>query len=317
MNAALASIFLMIGIGIIFYTIFRSRRSEAESEAALQIQDLLDLESLEDAPVDDATERKKSKRSQRLVNSLSGSLSRSKIAQTDDGKGIISQVNRWLYLGGMRDDYTPEQYIAQTGVIWVLGIGGAVLLSISGTLPPFLTGLGALYALIYPVIRVRRNIKNRQDKIEREIPNFISELYMSLSAGIMINQAIVRSARAAAEDGNGDILPREFAQAQVEYTMGGLDEETALRRVAWRCGLDSVSNLVEALIQGIRTGSDLRVTLLNYSDQAQEMWNQAMREYKNSKEPSITIGVVVTMGGGFIIYSAPLLVGLMETLNSM
>ena len=55
-------------------------------------------------------------------------------------------------------------------------------------------------------------------------------------------------------------------------------------------------------------------TLREYSNQAQEMWQQDMRAYKNKKEPMVTVGLVITMFGAFIIYATPMMIGLLKSI---
>jgi hypothetical protein len=45
------------------------------------------------------------------------------------------------------------------------------------------------------------------------------------------------------------------------------------------------------------------------------MWRQDIRNFKNRKEPLVTIGVVIAMFGAFIIMISPILIGLLETLS--
>jgi len=318
MEVIIALIFAS-GISLIGSYFYRKTRTDANAEASKQIEELFDLEALGDMPepVSGETEKIKHDRKQQLIDSLAGSLSRSQTLNTEDGRSFLSALDHKLILAGKRAKYSPEQYLAFTLSMWSLGIFLALFLILTVSITKILPVAIVLYFLAYPVLRLRADINNRQSEIAVEVPDFINELYMSMTAGTTIDQAIVRCAQNAATDRPDAILPREFAQAQVEYTVGGKTKEEALRGISYRTGVDSVSNLVEALIQGDKTGSKVTDTLSAYSDQAQEMWNQAMRLFKNKKEPAITIGVVITMGGAAGIYTTPLLVGMLESLGSL
>lgn len=319
MSPVLIAMLLMIGLALIISFYFRRGRYRAAAVAEQQIEEILDIESL--GPIPEAPPTLPGapipSRRERGINSLASGLSGLKLLRSDEGRSLLEELDRRLVLAGRRDRMSPEQALATVLSIWAVGVIAPIVLAFFVPIPKLLLLIIVGFFLAYPFLRLRQDIRNRQDQIEVEVPFFINEIYMSLSAGATIDQAIVRAAQTGQEDGLDSILAKEFAQAQVEYSMGGKDQEQALRGVSERTGVASVANLVEALIQGLRTGADLSVTLKDYSDQAQELWAQAMRDYKNRKDPAITIGVVITMGGGFLIYAAPLFSGMLETLSSL
>jgi tight adherence protein C len=318
MGPALVSILFALGLALIIIWYLRRGRVQAAAAATRQIHEILDVESLGDIP--DAPPELPTiepGRKEKSIDALAAILSKTRTLRSADGRSFMAELDHRLILAGLRDRYTPEQALALALSIWALGVALPLLLGFIFPFPKLLLIIIVVFFLLYPILRLRQDIKNRQEEIEVEVPFFINELYMSLSSGATIDQAIVRAARTGKEDGLQNILAREFAQAQVEYSMGGKTQEQALRDVTYRTGVYSVANLVEALVQGLRTGADLSKTLNDYADQAQELWAQAMRDFKNRKDPAITIGVVITMFGGFMIYAAPLLVGMFEALSGL
>jgi tight adherence protein C len=320
MSPGFIAILFALGLALIIVTYYRQSQRRSAQMAEEQIEEILDIDSLgqvPDAPISAAKQGAEVSPGRKIINSLADALSGMKMIRTDEGRDFLTDLDQRLVLAGRRDQYTPEQALALALAIWGLGVALPIFLVFVFPLPKILVIIIVIFFLFYPFLRLRRDIRNRQDQIEVEIPFFINEVYMSLSAGATIDQAIIRAADSDQRDGYQSILAREFAQAQIEYSMGGRDQITALRDIYQRTGVDSVSGLVEALIQGIRTGADLSLTLQNYSDQAQELWAQAMRDFKNRKDPAITIGVVITMSGGFLIYAAPLLAGMVEALGNL
>jgi len=79
----------------------------------------------------------------------------------------------------------------------------------------------------------------------------------------------------------------------------------------------SVQNLVDVIVQGMRTGTEMGEVLGEYGKQARETWRQDMRTYMARKEPMVTISVVITMFGGFILFAAPLVLNVAHTLSSV
>jgi tight adherence protein C len=319
MSPGFIAIIFALGLALIIISYYRQSQRRSAQMAEEQIEQILDISSLGQVPESGASaeDQDSGPALRRIINGFADRLAGINMLRSDDGRDFLADLDRRLVLAGRRDKYTPEQALAVAVAIWVVGVGLPIFAAFVFPVPKFLVVIVAIFFLLYPLLRLRIDIRNRQDQIEVEVPFFINEIYMSLSAGATIDQAIVRAAQSDQRDGYDSILAREFAQAQVEYSMGGRNQIEALRDIYRRTGVDSVSGLVEALIQGLRTGADLSLTLQNYSDQAQELWAQAMRDFKNRKDPAITIGVVITMSGGFLIYAAPLLAGMIETLGQL
>ena len=308
--------FLVLAVIFLGYYVITRNRSQASSEANRRVADILDLDELvePDASVDSSGSPERTKRP-RAINTLAERIADSEYAKQEDSRSFMSELDRRLILAGIRNSYSPEQAIAASLAIWSFGTLLPVLAALAFPINPFVVIMVAVFFLFYPFLKLRSLINNRQSQIDSEIPSFISNIAMALSANLTIDEAIIHAARTSSVDSDDSILPAEFAVAQLQYSVGGYNQETALRMIRDRCGTESVDNFVEALVQGILTGSDLARVLEDYVDQAQEMWNQSMREFKNKKDPAITIGVVITMFGGVIIYMTPLAMEVMRTMT--
>lgn len=308
------SLLLMTALFIAARSYLARGFEQAETEAERRMRELLSEEELGEAPERRPEARRKPGMSERLAAWIAARP----ILQQEEGRSFMERLEGWLFQAGLRSRYTPEQALAHAISVWTIGVGGLIFLRIGIGLPSAIFLPAALFFAAYPPLKLRAEIHERQDKIRAEIPFFIQQLYMALSSGMStIDEAIRRVARTAEEDPYESILAREFAQAQMEYRVGGKSVEEALRGISHRTGVTSVENLVEALIQGLRSGTEMRQVLLEYSDQAREMWRQDMRIYQNRKQPLVTLGLVITMFGGVIIWAVPLLIQMMQTLSGM
>lgn len=310
---------LLIVLGVLFFgRYFLVRKDqEAETEATRRAHDLLASGSLGSAPTS-APDEEATKRSG-IVDRLADRLASSTLLQDrDDGKNFMERLDLALIQAGLRSRYTPEKALALALTIWAVGVVMPLLFILVAELPKALVLPAVVFFALYPPLKLKQLITSRKEAIEAEVPFFINDLYMAISTGALtIDQAIVRVARTSEEDPHDSILAREFAQAHVEYTMGGKTQVEALRDVGRRTGVVSVQNLCEALVQGIRTGTEMPKILREYSNQAQEMWHQAMRTFKNRKEPLVTLGLVITMFGAFIIFATPMVIGLMKSIGGL
>jgi Flp pilus assembly protein TadB len=316
-NPLVISFLFVTSVFLFVYYFKIAGRDRANEESTRRITDILDLEGLEN-PDEIEVQTDGKRKTPKAIDDIANRIARSQTAQSDDAKTFLSELDHRLVLAGLRDRMTPEQAIASALSIWAVGIIVPLLAFLSG-FNTLICIIIMVYALLYPVLKLKSLINKRQASINSDIPFFINDILMSLSSSnITINQAILRATKTAALDREEAILAHEFAIAHMQYTAGGVNQETAFREIAWRCGTESVSNLTEALAQGATEGSsNLRKILEEYSTQAQEMWNQDMREYKNKKDTLFTLGVVMTMFGGVIIYMTPLIVEISQTFQQV
>lgn len=306
-----------VAIGLAVYLLLwvvLNRSEGAHSREEDHFQKILDQNELGSAP----QVSKKSAQRDSLNEKLSEGLKDSSVLNQKDGQQFMERLDYWLLMGGIRDRYTPESALARAITIWVGGVFAGIVLYLIG-LPSLLAAAVILYAIAYPPLKLRSLINQRQDAIKAEVPFFIGEVYMAISSGMTtIDDAINRVAKTSKEDQVGDsILSQEFALATAEYRVGGLSQELALRRVGYRTGVIAVQNLVEALIQGLRTGTAMQEVLIEYMTTAQEIWRQDMRSYQKRKMPLVTVGLIITMFGALIIWATPLLIGFSRVLGGL
>lgn len=310
----IAVILLVIALAILARVYIVNSRKREETETDRMMKRLLDEKmDAEPAPPPKPEKEKRPPISTRIEEKLM----LSKWLHQEDGQSVLDHIRRQLILSG-QENVTPERWLAQAITIWILGAGLPIVGWALGLLPALLAVPIVLFFSIYPPMKLRNQVNERQDDIRREVPFFIQQLYMTMSSGMtVLDDAILRVAKTSEEDPYDNILAREFARAQTEYRLGGVDREEALRGVSERTGVVAVENLVEALIQGLRTGADMNYVLGEYARQGRRMWVQDMRTFKAKKEPLVTIGVVVTMFGALILFAGALLLRIFQILTGL
>jgi Flp pilus assembly protein TadB len=322
----------MVGFGLLARHIINSATRHSGNEAEERLLSLIAREA--DEPQFAATgERKRrhffgrgQERGRRerapgqgspTVARLASRLEHSGWFDKGEGKGFIERLDDELVVAGIRYKMTPYQALAVALLVWSIGVILPTFLKLAIGLPTILYVASVVAFALYPWLKLRGLKAERQDSLKMELPVFIQQLRMLLSSKMTnLDDAIARVVRNAEIDPYDSALAREFGQAQTEYRLGGVNREEALRAISKRTRVVAVQNLVEAIIQGLRTGTDMAVVLEEYGKQARETWRQDMRAFMGKKEPLITIGMVITMFGGFILIAAPLLINLTRTLSS-
>lgn len=182
------------------------------------------------------------------------------------GGAVSGRLNR-VDLEEMRRDLlgagfyavTAEGYLgyriiatsAVTGLLVLLAVGAPSLLAFAGV------GLAAVLGWRLPMIVVQRRAKLRREEIDRQLPELIDLLVVSVEAGVGLAGAL--QMMAARMDGP---LAAELRLMQQEQSMG-LSSDRALSNLLDRCETTSVRSFVLSLQQGERLGVSIGTILRN------------------------------------------------------
>lgn len=236
--------------------------------------------------------------------------------RSEEARDVLSWLDRQLTLAGRPGGWSAQEAIVFNLMIWAVGTLVAIM-SISAGLPRWLVVIVLLTVFSYPYLKLRAMINRRQEQAKLEMPAFINDLIMGIgSTSGTLDEAIGRVVRDPTATGSDRILVREFAQAFAEYRHGNRDREQALRAVAERLGVDNVRNFVEALIEGLRSGTSVKHILQSQSTQAQAVFEQDMKAFIARKESSFIIGLVLIFFGIIILVMTPLVLRLSDVFSA-
>ena len=142
------------------------------------------------------------------------------------------------------------------------GLGAALALllaaSVSGlfVIIPLATWVGYMLPSRYLAARRRA----RQDRIRRELPDFVGVLRAFVNAGVSLERAVHLIATQDGENPTGSVLGGEMRWALGRYGLG-IAIDQALEEMAHRVGVAELSLFVGALAQGKRLGTGLEQIL--------------------------------------------------------
>ena len=204
--------------------------------------------------------------------------------ETPDGDSMLAGfLRRWLFLAGYRQPIAPAVFV--TAMLLALGLGLATALAIRGAgltdelfmniarLPP---GVGDilipiaylapwsvfLILVLVPWLVVRRSRRQCVEKVEQDLPISLELLATLSEAGLGFDAALSRVLDSTME---GRPLAREFRTYQSDLLAGRTRVE-ALRRLARRLEVSSVTILVSALVQAEQLGSGIAQALRRQAD---------------------------------------------------
>lgn len=202
----------------------------------------------------------------------------------DDTMGRLA---RWLFLAGFRARSAPIIFVSMSAAGVGLGVLGALaverlgivdlmvqgLLYIPGGLGEGLSAIVRLAPWIVlvnvalaPTLVVRAARRRRVREVEEDLPLLLELLASLAEGGLGFDAALAKVLQAQSRDRS---LASELRTFQAELQIG-VGRVHALRRLAWRLEIPSVSTFVSALIHAEQVGASLAETL---RDQAGDLRN--------------------------------------------
>jgi tight adherence protein C len=231
----IGAMFVGASIALLVAGTSRARASAASHRDAVQY--------LEIAPVAGAPARRDATRT------LAG------IARRFTPKGYADALRAKLVRA--HDAHGVERFLARKAL---LAIGGTLLglwtMSSKPSLGFFTLAICAPMGFVYPDVRLRRTISEREEKMRAALPESLDLMAITVEAGVGLEGALAR----AAEDIGGP-LGEEYAQVLREMQLGASRRE-ALHALKDRVDVAELSAFVLALLQadslGIAVGRVLK-----------------------------------------------------------
>jgi tight adherence protein C len=212
-------------------------------------------------------------------------------------------------LGWSAADFLSVQYT--TAVI--LGIAAYILSFVSHATPgeQYMAGIGGFicgYVLLYTFLKV--NISRRQVGIEKELPDMLDLLTISIEAGLGFDAALQK----VVQKSQGP-LAQDFNQSLQEMRMGKIRKE-ALRDLGLRNKVSDLNNFVGAIIQADQLGVSMGNVLRTQSEQMRVLRKQRVEE-KAMKAPikmllPLVLFIFPTI---FLIILGPMVLQIMDTMK--
>lgn len=168
-------------------------------------------------------------------------------------------------------DYLSVQYGSTMGVAIIAFI--VALLTGAGLVKSMLALLMGLIGgyLLFELIIINK-VSTRQRAIEKELPDALDMLTISVEAGLGFDSALQR----VGQNMQGPIA-EEFSKTLQEIRIGRTRRE-ALRDLGFRTGVIDMSRFVDALVQADQLGVSMGNVLRNQSDQMRILRRQRIQE---------------------------------------
>ncbi|HEY0739679.1 MAG TPA: type II secretion system F family protein [Herpetosiphonaceae bacterium] len=186
------------------------------------------------------------------------------------------KIKRNLEQAGNPSGLTPTSFMGVRVAVGLIGLViGFYMTTLMGL--PILNRLlfmvlGGAVGYVFPGIWLDRKIRGRKHAILKSMPDALDLLTISVEAGLGFDLALDRVANKWDNE-----LSREF-QRVLSDTRLGTPRRDAMRMMAERCGVEDLSNFVQAIIQAEQLGVSIGKILKVQSEQMRVRRRQRAEE---------------------------------------
>jgi len=181
--------------------------------------------------------------------------------------------------------------------------------------PVFMVGGSAMAGFVLPELWLTRQVRRRQRRIQRGLPDVLDLLVICVEGGLGLDQAMLRVSRELARAHRD--LSEELQLVNFEVRVGKTRAE-ALRSFATRTGVEDVQALASILVQADRFGTSVAQSLRIYSDTLRTKRRQRAEELAaKTSVKMIPVLVLFIFPSLFVVVLGPAVITLMHQLARM
>ncbi|MEI9968349.1 MAG: type II secretion system F family protein [Terracidiphilus sp.] len=195
----------------------------------------------------------------------------------------VSVIKKRLMLAGYRNENAIKIFYGSK-VLLPLFLAAVAMVTGLASLGPFFVYLVALGGgFLAPDFWLGKQIKKRQKKLTRGLPDVLDLLVICMEAGLSLDQATSRCAEEL-RDSQPEICD-ELSLVVLEQRAGRARSE-AWKNMADRTGVDSLRNLVSMLVQTEQFGTSIAKMLRVHSDTLRVQRVQLVEEMPGKPQSS-------------------------------
>ena len=218
------------------------------------------------------------------------------------GPERLRRLEQLIRRAGRPDGLTLTTYVRRQGAFVFLGVASLALFALSGQVMP-----GMVVVLLlsgWMPIWLRTSSRKRTEKIDRELPDFLDVLGVTVSAGLSFRQAVER----VCEVSEGP-LAEEMTTVLREMSLG-VSRRRAFLSLRERVRSDAVASFVTAMLQAEELGVPLADALENIASDARKQHAEQIRQAMAKIQPKSSLVITMTiLPGAIILIAASVLLG--------
>lgn len=174
-------------------------------------------------------------------------------------QGYVGWLGRQIVLAGRPAGLTVAKVLRRKIVLGILAavVGVLVILADPHPFRILLSIAGFVMLFFFPDVRINSQAHDRQDKIQRALPDTLDQMTIAVEAGLGFDAAMAKAAR-----GGSGPLAEELVRVLQDMSIGRTRRD-AFHELEGRTNVEELRRFVRAVIQadayGISVGDVLRV----------------------------------------------------------
>ncbi|GCE78058.1 type II secretion system F family protein [Cellulomonas biazotea] len=210
------------------------------------------------------------------------------------GPRRLTQLQRMIDEAGRPDGLTVDGYLTRTAWWAMLMLPVFLLMLVTGSVA------GALLSLVVPVIlplsRVAAAQRRRREQIDRDLPDFLDVLAVTVMAGVNFRAALAR----VAERFEGPL--GEEITLTLHQIANGASVRQAFDDLRRRSSSEAVAQFVSALLQSQELGAPLAESLRLIADDMRRESGQRQRRAAARTAPRVTLVTSLVLVPGALVF---------------
>ncbi|AJD89495.1 pilus assembly protein TadB [Jeotgalibacillus malaysiensis] len=242
---------------------------------------------ISDVTMVDAFEKKEKKRKQRAgfidrVTKFADEFA--DLGQRINFFSVNQDVADWLKKSGNRYELTVARFQGLKMMLMTVGFFlGMFFFFLGLPLSQFGIVLTPLIGYFLPIIVIRQQVKQRQQALRMDLPDFLDTVSTSLQAGVSLDQALREVIRFF--DGP---LREEFTRFIQEIDLG-VQREQAYRNLLERNSNQEFQQLIKSLLQGMKLGVPVASTFKLQAEDMRQLREEQVKELAAKASPKVTL----------------------------
>lgn len=226
--------------------------------------------------------------------------------------GWAERTNKRLIISGFAPRFDANSWAA----LRVLTISSSIVLAffvqgrVTGTARLAVTGLTLLLGLFGPDAVLNRRIEERRAAVEKDLPDIIDLLVISVEAGLGFEAALAR----VVENVPGD-LSTEFAR-MLQETRVGVSRHEAMKALAERTDVDDLNSFILSMNQAEAFGVSVSRMLRVQADEIRIRRRQRAQEKAFAAPVKMVFPLVLCIFPGiFVVLIGPAAIQIVDNLK--
>jgi tight adherence protein C len=227
----------------------------------------------------------------------------------------VSVVKQRLIRAGYRKESTVKIFNGSKVLVPLLLAAVALVTGLANLSPFFVYAMALGLGFLAPDFWLGRQIKKRQSKIRRGLPDVLDLLVICIEAGLSLDQATVRSSEELSHA--QPELCDELHVVVLEQRAGRPRQDT-WKHLAERTDVDCIRNLVTMMIQAEQFGTSIGRTLRTHSDTLRTQRIQQVEEQAAKTTIKLIFPLVFFIFPSlFLVVLGPAILIMMDSFKSL